>query len=331
MTDAARPDDGEPQAEPQDAAPHDAGSPDPWAPPQDDAPQDARPAGAPWPPPRNGPYPHPYAQVGPYPHPYAQVGPYPYPYDGRPVVEGTNGLAITSLVTGVTCCLWPAALGFGIAALVQLRRRRQEGFGIAIAGVVLGTLGLIGGTVGMVSGVLHVHASATGAGPSTPALPFPLPSDIPSDPGGSADLNPTQQAFVQDLTELRLQDEILQDPMTDPGMAGGEAERTAQVLADTEVFLDQTQWPAEVKGQIAVLVNSFEADATVWNAVSTNTTDPVGAFQAALRTNAPSIAEAIARKALSLTEDNQPVDPGNGIPGDPSSTQPTDSAAPAAV
>lgn len=136
---------------------------------------------------------------------------------------------------------------------------------------------------------------------------------------------------MQDLTELRLQDEILQDPMTDPGMAGGEAERTAQALADAEVFLDQTQWPAEVKGQIAVLVNSFEADATVWNAVSTNTTDPVGAFQAALRTNAPSIAEAIARKALSLTDDDRPVDPGNGIPGDPSSTQPTDSAAPAAV
>lgn len=75
---------------------------------------------------RQRPVPHPYAQVG---HPYAQVGPYPYPYDGRPVVEGTNGLAITSLVTGVTCCLWPAALGFGIAALVQLRRRRQEGSG----------------------------------------------------------------------------------------------------------------------------------------------------------------------------------------------------------
>lgn len=60
--------------------------------------------------------------------------------DVRP---GTNGLAITSLVTGVICCCWPAAIGFGIGALVQLRRRRQAGRGLAVAGLVLGLIGAL--------------------------------------------------------------------------------------------------------------------------------------------------------------------------------------------
>lgn len=268
--------------------------------------------------------------VGPYPYPpappYGQAGPYGYQYDGRPAVEGTNGLAITALVTGLTCCLWPAALGFGIAALVQLRRRRQRGRGLAIAGVVLGMLGLVFGAVNAVNGNLHFHSGSTSATTSMPALP--PPGDTPETPGNPTDLAQSQQVFLQDLAELEVQDSILQIPVTDPGMAVESSESVAQALTDTAETLKQTQWPAGVQGPISTLVNSLEADATVWNAVRTSA-DPVSAFQAAVRTSAPAIAEAVARQALSLPGEDQPGDPDSDQPSD--TPLPEDSAAPAAV
>ncbi|MDH6114171.1 hypothetical protein P3T36_000572 [Kitasatospora sp. MAP12-15] len=304
MTDAARP----------DAAPDETGASDPWAPPQGGAPQDARPAGAPWPPPGAGPYPYPYA----HPYPYGQAGPYGYRSEERQVVEGTNGLAITSLVTGVTCCLWPAALGFGIAALVQLRRRRQGGLGLAIAGVVLGTLGLIAGTASAFGDLVNFHGYPTVTAPSEPLPP------LPSDSGGPAELTQTQQDFVDDTAELEMRDQELTVPETDPAMAAEDLQSTAQALIDTVETLNKRQWPTEVKGQIATLVSSLQADGTVWKAAAVNTTDPVGALQAALRTNDPATALAAARKAFSLDDNDEPVDPGIG-------TQPEDSAAPAAA
>ncbi|MCX4745235.1 DUF4190 domain-containing protein [Kitasatospora sp. NBC_01287] len=340
MTDAARPDGGE-AAVPQDAAARGAGSSDPWAPPEGAAPQDARPAdpwaaggapaapgpvGAPWPPPGTGP--NPYAH--PYAHPYARGGPYAHHPDQRPVFEVTNGLAITSLVTGLTCCLWPAALGFGIAALVQLRRRRQRGFGLAVAGVLLGSLGLLMGTVGELNGSLHLHGS-TRVVPPAPALPLPLPGDTPAAPGGPAELTPNQQDFVNDIAELEVQDRVLGIPVTDSGMAVEESQSTAQAIVDTVETLKTTRWPTELQGQIATLVNSLEADESAWNAAATDTTDPVGAFQAALRINDPSTAVATARAAFSLTDEDLPVDPDSATPGDPGSTRPDDSPAPASV
>ncbi|MFE9425040.1 DUF4190 domain-containing protein [Kitasatospora sp. NPDC006697] len=65
----------------------------------------------------------------------------PFPAYPPPVRPSTNGLAVTSLVTGIICCFWPAAIGFGIASLVQLKKRHQAGRGLAIAGLVLGVLG----------------------------------------------------------------------------------------------------------------------------------------------------------------------------------------------
>ncbi|MDH6133613.1 hypothetical protein P3T37_003009 [Kitasatospora sp. MAA4] len=295
MTDAAQPDGGEA------AAPQDARPTDPWAAPGT--------PGAPYGPPPG---------AGQYPHPSAQVGPYPYPSDGRPVVEGTNGLAITSLVTGVTCCLWPAALGFGIAALVQLRRRRQRGIGLAIAGVVLGTLGLIAGTMSAVYGTLNFHVSAPRTAPSAPVLPGPGDSD------GSTGLTQTQQDFVDDTAELDMQIRVVSRTETDRGMALQDSQGNSQVLIDTLELLGRRQWPTEVKGQIATLVSSLQADETVWQAAALNTADPVGAFQAAMQTNDPAVALATARKAFSLNENNLPADPG-------SSTQPSAGATPVAV
>ncbi|WP_327065792.1 DUF4190 domain-containing protein [Kitasatospora sp. NBC_01302] len=319
MTDAAGPDGGE-AVRPQDAVSPGAGAGDPWAPPQD-----AVPAGYAGPPPGSGPYQYPY------PYPYGQAGPYPVPSDGRRVVEGTNGLAITALVTGVTCCLWPAALGFGIGALIQLRHRRQRGLGIAVAGVMLGVLGLVMGVFGAILGQWHFAVGgANTSGTSVSDSPLPAPSSSPAPP--TPVLTQAQRDFLTDTAEIKAQDRILKMPETDPGMAVQESGWTAQALADSAAMLGRTQWPAEVKDQMAVLVSAFRADQAVWNAAATNTTDPVGAYQAALRTNAPSTAEAAARKALGLTDDDRPVDPGTtATPPAPDGTPPDAPPAPPAV
>ncbi|WP_344465461.1 DUF4190 domain-containing protein [Kitasatospora kazusensis] len=68
--------------------------------------------------------------------------------------SGSNRFAIASLVTGLLCCVWPLALGFGITALIQLRRRGQRGKALAVAGVVLGGLGLCATVVGGVTALL---------------------------------------------------------------------------------------------------------------------------------------------------------------------------------
>ncbi|OKI19644.1 DUF4190 domain-containing protein [Streptomyces sp. CB03911] len=65
-----------------------------------------------------------------------------YAYPPRP----TNGLAIGSLVTALTC-LSPVALVLGAIALVQIHKRQERGRGMAVAGVVLGVLGLLLGAL----------------------------------------------------------------------------------------------------------------------------------------------------------------------------------------
>ena len=52
---------------------------------------------------------------------------------------GTNGLAVGALVTGLMG-LGPVPIGLGIGALVTLRRSPETGSGMAIAGIVLGTV-----------------------------------------------------------------------------------------------------------------------------------------------------------------------------------------------
>ena len=61
--------------------------------------------------------------------------------------QGTNGLAIASLVLGIVW-LWGLgsllALIFGVIAQAQCDEREQQGRGLATAGVVLGIVGLLG-------------------------------------------------------------------------------------------------------------------------------------------------------------------------------------------
>ena len=90
-------------------------------------------------PPRPGNAPGGY-QPPPAPPPYWQRQP------GYAPVTKTNGLAIASLVLGIVWLFWlGSAVGLilGLVALSQIKRRHQNGRGIAIAGVVLSTIGLV--------------------------------------------------------------------------------------------------------------------------------------------------------------------------------------------
>ncbi|WP_329005211.1 DUF4190 domain-containing protein [Kribbella sp. NBC_00709] len=85
---------------------------------------------------------------GQYPPQYGQApAPYGYGY-GYSGSGGTNGLAAAALATGIGGIFIglsaPVAVGLGIAALVQIKRRQQAGKGMAIAGLVIGSLVTIG-------------------------------------------------------------------------------------------------------------------------------------------------------------------------------------------
>lgn len=73
---------------------------------------------------------------------YGQQPPYPYPY---PPARQTNGMAIASMVLGIVWVYWIGsilALIFGYLALAEIRRSKQAGEGMAIAGIVLGWIGV---------------------------------------------------------------------------------------------------------------------------------------------------------------------------------------------
>ncbi|GAA1589203.1 hypothetical protein GCM10009804_51760 [Kribbella hippodromi] len=84
---------------------------------------------------------------GQYPQPYGQPpAAYGYGYPGS--TASTNGLATAALATGIGGFFIglsaPVAIGLGIAALVQIKRTRQGGKGMAIAGLVIGSVVTIG-------------------------------------------------------------------------------------------------------------------------------------------------------------------------------------------
>lgn len=54
-----------------------------------------------------------------------------------------NGLAIASLVLGVLCFLPGVGLVLGIVALAQIRKKGERGKGMAVAGIVLSTVGAL--------------------------------------------------------------------------------------------------------------------------------------------------------------------------------------------
>lgn len=91
-------------------------------------------------------YPRPYPPGPGYPPPgYAYPG---YdPYRQKPL--GTNGKAIAALVTalgGLVFCGLPSVIGLilGVIAMRETRRTGQDGFGLALAGVIIGGLATTG-------------------------------------------------------------------------------------------------------------------------------------------------------------------------------------------
>jgi hypothetical protein len=70
-----------------------------------------------------------------------------YPPGLPPVQRDRDPLAVTALALSLATLAFPpapfAAVGFGIAALVRIRRTGQRGRNFAIAGIALGTLGIL--------------------------------------------------------------------------------------------------------------------------------------------------------------------------------------------
>ena len=104
-------------------------------------------------PPAFGGYPPPPQQSGGFPPPPGLAPPpeygYPYPVGyGYPTQQaGTNSLAIYSLVAAVVglLCGLGSMIGIvlGAIAINQIKRTRQGGYGLAVAGIVVGVASLV--------------------------------------------------------------------------------------------------------------------------------------------------------------------------------------------
>jgi hypothetical protein len=86
-------------------------------------------------------------QYGPPPGypPQYQYGGYGYPPPRQQ--SGTNGMAIAAMVCGICgfLCLVPGLVGIilGAVSLPQIRRSQQNGRGMAITGIVVGSLWIV--------------------------------------------------------------------------------------------------------------------------------------------------------------------------------------------
>ncbi len=147
----------------------------PWEPPAAEYPPEpysplsyppAYPADYP-PAPGYGPPPSGYGPPPGYPPPPG-FGPPGYPeypggYYGGPdygVSAGTNGLAIASLLasfTGFFCCVIGSvvAIVLGAVALNQIKQTRQEGYGLAVTGIVIGVATLV---VFLIIAMFSIHS-----------------------------------------------------------------------------------------------------------------------------------------------------------------------------
>ncbi len=116
------------------------GAPSPWDPPSG-APGYGPGPQPPPPPPgwHPGPVPPAYGQ------PYPPAGYYPPQAAYGGAGQGTNGMAIASMVLGILWLYWVGsvlALVFGYVAKKQIAERYQGGGGMATAGIVLGWVGV---------------------------------------------------------------------------------------------------------------------------------------------------------------------------------------------
>jgi hypothetical protein len=96
----------------------------------------------------------------PYPGGYYPAPDYPRGYGHQEAMQpGMNGLAIASLISsfvGVFCCIGAiVAIVLGTIALGQIKRTRQDGYALAVAGIVIGIATLI---VGLIVAIFAVRS-----------------------------------------------------------------------------------------------------------------------------------------------------------------------------
>ncbi|EKX63055.1 DUF4190 domain-containing protein [Streptomyces ipomoeae] len=92
-------------------------------------------------------------QIYPYqaqPQPWGQAWGRTYPALQPP--PAVNGLAIAALVFGLLCLLPGVGLLLGVVALVQIRKKGERGKGMAVAGIVLSTIGTLLVTLAFATG-----------------------------------------------------------------------------------------------------------------------------------------------------------------------------------
>jgi len=95
-----------------------------------------------------GPVPPQYAasQYGTPPG-YPPPGAYAYGYGYPTPKRGTNGLAITAMICGICgfACIVPGLVGIilGIVSLPQIKRNGQSGRGMAITGIIMGSIWIV--------------------------------------------------------------------------------------------------------------------------------------------------------------------------------------------
>jgi Domain of unknown function (DUF4190) len=91
---------------------------------------------------------------------YPSYGPY---YPGRP--PGTNGKAIAALVAaigGPFFCFLPSIAGLilGIIAMRETRRTGQDGYGLALAGLIISSLAVVAAVLGFLFFVVIAASSS---------------------------------------------------------------------------------------------------------------------------------------------------------------------------
>jgi hypothetical protein len=124
------------------------------------------PAATPYPPPAQPAYPQQPPQYAAPGQPPQYAAPYPpqygYPQQFTPS-RGTSGLAIAALILGIIG-LFPLGWLFGFLALRSIKKSGEKGRGMAIAGIVLGTLWAV--LTGVIVGVAisqHAERDSSGA------------------------------------------------------------------------------------------------------------------------------------------------------------------------
>ena len=88
---------------------------------------------------------------------YGQPGYGQQPYAQQ---QGTNGMAIASLVTSFLCS--PLGIVLGFVAKGQIKKTGQSGNGLATAGIIIGVVSILFGILLVAGGLMAGTTSSTG-------------------------------------------------------------------------------------------------------------------------------------------------------------------------